>query len=284
MAKQAKSPVLIRRRLGKQLRAIREKSGVTLAEAAAYVGLVGPTLSKIENGKQSIGIGNLRALLQLYAVDEEAHSELLSEGIQASKKDWWIAYADTVPEWFRVFIGIESDADRILTYENEFIPGLLQVEDYSAAIRRAARVEVTEEDARRSASLRRDRQTHLESDEPPLFHAVINEGVLHRVVGSPSVMRAQLDHLVTKAALDHVRVQVLPFSAGAHPAMNGAFSILEFEEEELSTAYVEIESGGLYPSRQGDMARYRLMFKQLTDLALDERASLALIAELAKRL
>lgn len=284
MAKQAKSPVLIRRRLGKQLRAIREKADVTLAGAASYIGLGGPTLSKIENGKQAVGIGNLRALLQLYAVDEETHDELLSEGIQANQKDWWIAYGDTVPEWFRIFIGIESDAERILTYESEFVPGLLQAEDYSAALRRAAWPDATEEDARRHAALRRDRQAHLDGEDPPLFHAVINEGVLHRVVGSPSVMRAQLNHLLARSDLDHVRVQVLPFSAGAHPAMNGAFSILEFAEEELSTVHVEIESGGLYPSRQGDMARYRLMFDQLTGLALDERESASLIARLARQL
>lgn len=276
--------MLIRRRLGRQLRAIREAAAVSRTDAAAYVGLGAPTLSKIEHGKQNIGIGNLRALLQLYGVDEETHAELLSEGIQANKKDWWIGYADVVPEWFRIFIGIESDADQILTYESELIPGLLQTEEYTAAVRRAAVPDASDEDARRYAKLRRDRQGHLVGDAPPVFHAVINEGALRRVVGSPAVMRDQLKHLLTRAELDHVRLQVLPFSAGAHPGVSGAFSILLFAEDELSTVYVDIEPGGLYHNRPVDLARYRLVFDQLTGLALGERESADHIAALVKQM
>lgn len=113
---------------------------------------------------------------------------------------------------------------------------------------------------------------------------MINEAVLHRVVESPAVMKAQLKNLAERARLDHVRVQVLPFAAGAHPAMNGAFSILQFEEADLSTVYVEIEPGGLYPERAIDIARYRLVFSQIAELALDEAKSLTLIGKLAKQL
>ncbi|CRK59939.1 Putative DNA-binding protein [Alloactinosynnema sp. L-07] len=284
MGERGPGPVIIRRRLGKDLRALRDKAGVSMAEAADYVGIGKPTMSKIELGRQNIGLGNLRALLGLYAIDGDLFDELLSKGKQANQKDWWSSYGDTVPDWFRTYIGMESDADQILTYECEFIPGLLQTEDYTAVVRRAFRPDVEEGDPQRHAALRSARQRHLVGDDPPGFHAVINEAVLHRVVGSPAVMRAQLKHVMERAKLDHVRVQVLPFSAGAHPAMNGAFSILQFEEAALSTVYVEIEPGGLYPERAIDISRYRLVFNQIAELALDEAKSLALIGKLAKQL
>lgn len=284
MSERGPGPVILRRRLGKELRALREKAEVSAGDAAQYIGVGRPTLSKIELGRQNIGIGNLRALLHLYGIEGEPHDELLNLGKQANMKDWWSSYGDTVPEWFRTYIGMESDADEILTYECEFIPGLLQTTDYAAAVRRAFWPELNEEDAQRSAAMRRDRQEHLLGNAAPLLHVVINEAVLHRIVGSPALMRAQLAHLVERAKLDHGRLQVLPFSAGAHPAMNGAFSILQFENEELSTVYVEIEPGGLYPERPIDLARYRLVFGRLADLALDARKSAALIGRMAKQM
>ncbi|MGH3858381.1 helix-turn-helix domain-containing protein [Actinokineospora sp.] len=284
MSERGPGPVILRRLLGKELRALREKADVAMAEAARYVGVGNPTMSKIELGRQNIGLGNLRALLHLYGVEGELHDELLNRGVQANQKDWWSSYGDTVPDWFRTYIGMESDADQILTYECEAIPGLLQTEDYTAAVRRAFWPGIAEEDAQRSAAMRRDRQQHLVGEDAPQFHAVINEAVLHRVVGSSEVMRHQLKHLANRAKLDHVRVQVLPFTAGAHPAMNGAFSVLQFQDEELSTVYVEIEPGGLYPERPIDIARYRLVFSQIAELALDETKSQALIGKLAKQM
>jgi transcriptional regulator with XRE-family HTH domain len=284
MTERGPGPVIIRRRLGKELRALREKADVTRSAAAQYIGLGAPTMSKIELGRQNIGLGNLRALLHLYGVDGELHDELLERGKQANQRDWWSSYGDTVPDWFRIYIGMESDADQIMTYECEFIPGLLQTVDYAAEVRRAFQPDATEDDVRRHSAIRQDRQEHLVGGSASHFHAVINEAILHRVVGSPALMRAQLAHLAERAKLDHVRLQVLPFSAGAHPAMNGAFSILQFEDEELSTVYVEIEPGGLYPERAIDIARYRLVFGQISEMALDERKSAALIGRMAKQL
>ncbi|MDQ3402644.1 MAG: helix-turn-helix transcriptional regulator [Actinomycetota bacterium] len=284
MTERGPGPVIIRRRLGKELRALREKTDVTRGQAAQYIGIGPPTMSKIELGRQNIGLGNLRSLLGLYEVDESTHEELLERGKQANQKDWWSAYGDTVPDWFRTYIGMETDADQILTYECELVPGLLQTEDYTAAVRRAFWPEVTEKDTQQHARLRRDRQEHLVGNKAPMFHAVLSEAILHRVVGSPAVMRGQLELLVKRAELDNVRVQVLPFAAGAHPAMNGAFSILQFEEEALSTVYVEIEPGGLYPERPIDLARYRLIFGRLAELALDERKSAALIGKVARQM
>lgn len=284
MSERGPGPVILRRRLGKDLRALREKADVARTDAAQYIGIGAPTMSKIEHGKQNIGLGNLRSLLHLYGVDGELHDDLLNRGKQANQKDWWSSYGDTVPDWFRTYIGMESDADQILTYECEFIPGLLQTVEYAAEVRRAFQPDATEDDVQRHAAIRRDRQEHLVGDSASLFHAVVNEAVLHRIVGSPALLRAQLEHLMERAKLGNVHLQVLPFAAGAHPAMNGAFSILQFEDEELSTVYVEIEPGGLYPERPIDLARYRLVFGRLADLALDERKSVALIGRMAKQL
>ena len=285
MARNEPGPTVLRLRLGRELRRIREDAEVTRAAAARYIGLGAPTMSKIELGRQNIGVGNVRSLCYLYKVDEAKAEELAERARQANRRDWWSSYGDTVPEWFRTYIGLEADADQIWSYESEFVPGLMQTEEYTAAVRKAFWPEATEEDAQRSAWLRRDRQQHLSGENSPQFHLILNETVLHRPVGGPAVMQAQLDHLVAEAKQEHITLQVLPFSAGAHPGMNGAFSILRLEDdEELTTVYVEIEAGALYPDRRIDVQRYRLVFDRLADTALDERKSLALIAKVAKQM
>jgi hypothetical protein len=121
-------------------------------------------------------------------------------------------------------------------------------------------------------------------EQPTQFHAVVNEAVLHRAVGGPAVMREQLYFLLQAAKQEHIQLQVLAFSSGAHPGMNGAFSILQFGESDVATAYVEIEPGGLYPDRPADLDRYSVIFRQLSALALDESKSAALIAKMARQL
>lgn len=280
-------PVYLRRRIGRALRQRREELGIKRNDAAKYVGLQPGTMSKIELGKQNIGIGNLRALIDYYEIDPKHAEELLVQGEQANQRGWWSKYGDGVLEWFRDYIGLEADARQILFYAVEPLPGLLQTDAYAAAVTRGSWPEGTDEDIGGVVEIRRTRRELLQPGRTPSLHFVVNEAALHRQVGDIDVMREQLKYLVEVAGRDEVTFQILPFNAGAHPGMKGAFAVLRFRDDpddEFATVYVEIEPGALYPDRAVDLERYSLIHSQLCGLALDEQASVKRITEVIQQL
>lgn len=149
---------------------------------------------------------------------------------QAKERGWWQSCASAIPEWFQVYVGLEAEASSIRVYESELVHGLLQTSDYYRAFLRTAPAAVDEDEAERKIEVRLARQERLTGDDPPEYWAVLNEAVIRRVVGGAEVMRRQLDHITGPSELPHVNVQVLPFSAGVHPAMEGAFRILGFPD------------------------------------------------------
>jgi DNA-binding XRE family transcriptional regulator len=278
-------PTILRRRLGNELRKHREEANISRVEAANHVGIQAPTMSKIEHGKQNVSVGNLRSLISMYKVGEAAGEAMLTMARQASRKDWWnYSFGATVPEWFRIYAGLEADAQQICAYESEAVPGVLQTPNYAAAVRVGAWPDSTEVEVLKSVAFRSDRQKVMFGEQPTPFHAVINEAVLHRIVGDAALMREQLQHLLQEAKQSYITLQVLPFSVGAHPGMNGAFSVMQFEEPDLASVYVEVESGALYLEREIDLDRYKVVFGRLSALALDEKKSAALIAKVARQL
>lgn len=280
-------PAYQRRRLGRELRQRRDALGIERKDAARYIGVQPGTLSKIELGKQNIGIGALRALLAWYEIVGEPAEVLLWRGEVANRRGWWSSYGDIVPDWFRDYVGLECDAREIQAYESEYVPGLFQTEAYSAAVTRAAWPDAADADVEGKVDLRKTRQKLLDSDEAPVLRMVLNEAVLRRTVGGPTVMREQLERLLELGTRPNVSILVLPFAVGAHPAMLGAFSILRFADDpkdDLSFVYAEIEAGGLTPDRPIDLARYSLVHDQLCGMALGERESADLIAEVVEHL
>lgn len=280
-------PAYLRRRIGRALRQRRDELGIKRDEAAKYIGVQPGTMSKIELGKQNIGLGSLRALLAHYAFPAPQVEKLLAECEQANKRGWWMRYGEGIPEWFRDYVGLEADARQILVYQVEPLPELLQTDDYAAEVTRGSRPEATEDDIRQLVEIRRSRRALLTSERTPALHFVINESAIRRLVGSAKVMREQLEYLVRLAEHPKVTVQVLPFSAGAHPGMKGGFSVLRFvddPEDDFATVYVEIETGGMYPDRRVELDRYTQLHDQLRALALDERESVELLTEVFERL
>jgi Domain of unknown function (DUF5753) len=159
------------------------------------------------------------------------------------------------------------------------VPGLLQTADYTRAVRAANSTDLTEDAIKRSVDFRLARQELLDRTSPPVLHFVVNETVLRRLVGGTQVMREQLRHIKEVARRPNVTVQVLPFKAGAHPAMTGSFTMLRFPTGGGEpTIFVEVDSGALYPDRPSDFERYTWMFGRLRELALTPAKSLALLA------
>ncbi len=272
-------PAVRRRQLSRQLRELRTAAGFTTMEAAAAAtGLSRATISRIESAKQVILPRTVRLLCQIYGIGSPSLDHLLRLAEESDDRGWQVAYADTVPTWFERYVGEEADATEMRTYESEFVPGLLQTRDYCRAVHVASGPDVTDADADRAVALRMARQARLTAKRPPKLHAVVNEAVLYREVGGPAVLDDQLRHLITLAQRPNITLQVLPFAAGAHPAMTGSFMMLLFPPSTgVATIFVEIDSSGLYRDRPSDFDRYDWVFRQVRDLALDPGRTLDLL-------
>jgi hypothetical protein len=173
-------------------------------------------------------------------------------------------------------VGLEAAATLIRDFEPGVFPGLLQIPDYARAIHEAAMPKLSPELLGKRIEVRRRRQEILIRREPapPRLEAIMDEAALHRVVGGPDVMRAQIDHIVEVCQFPHVTVRVVPFDAGAHPALDSTFILLEFEDPVPGVVYVEGLVGHLYLERAQDVQRYEQVFDRLRAISLSEQTSL----------
>jgi transcriptional regulator with XRE-family HTH domain len=281
------SPTLRRRRLRQELRRLREERGLTIEQVQERSGgdLRAPTISRWETGDRTIRPTDLRLLLDIYQVPAGRREALLTLARQARERGWWQAYGSAVPDWFQVYVGLEAEAGSIRVYESELVHGLLQTAEYYRAFLAAAPAASEPDQADRKIAVRQARQERLTGQDPPQYHAVLNEAVIRRAAGGTAVMRAQLARITELAALPHVRVQVLPFTAGVHPAMEGPFRILGFPgPEDPDVVYLENQAGSLYLEEPGQTSRYAQMFTQLAAQALDPEGSRRMITALSASL
>ena len=282
------SPTVRGRRLRYELRRLREQRGLTIEQASEQSGgdWTPSAISRWETGDRRIRPADLRVLLDIYEVHGDQREVLLTLAREARQRGWWQSYSgDAVPGWFQVYLGLEAEAASIHEYDAELIPGLLQTADYYRAYMRTAPAVGDEEAIERKVAVRAARQERLTAGDPPECWAVLNEAAIRRVVGGADVMRAQLQHIVQMADRQHISVQVLPFRAGAHPAMDGSFIILGFPEApDPDVVYLESQTGSLYLEKLPEVDRYQAMFNHLVAKALDPDESKNMIAEVAAAL
>ncbi|MBP2338919.1 hypothetical protein JOF41_005097 [Saccharothrix coeruleofusca] len=242
---------------------------MVLRDAAKEIEVQPGTMSKIEAGKQAIKASYVKLLAAHYGLSDVERARLLDLVEAANQPGYWVTYSKLVPDWFRLFLGYEHDASALRSYESELVPGLLQTPAYARAVALANKPNSTAAELDSQVELRRARQQRLAEPEPPTLHAVINEAVLLRKVGGAEVMAEQLRHLAVLAELPHVTLQVLPFEAGAHPAMTAPFLLMAFDAEpRMNTVYLENGRGSLYLEKRADLNRYQTMFDQLAAMAL----------------
>jgi transcriptional regulator with XRE-family HTH domain len=278
------SPTVRRRRLRYELRRLRDEHGLTIEQVQDRSGgdIKAPSISRWENGERSVRPTDLRLLLDIYGVDGERREALLTLARQAKERGWWQAYGSAIPQWFQVYVGLEAEASSVRVYESELVHGLLQTAGYYRAFLAAAPAAAADAEADRKIEVRLARQERLTEQDPPEYWAVLNEAVIRRVVGGAQVMREQLTRIAETAALPHVNVQVLPFGAGVHPAMDGSFEILGFPEPgDPDVVYLENQAGSLYLEEAAEIDRYARMFSHLMAKALDPEESRRLIARIA---
>ncbi|MGW5877023.1 helix-turn-helix domain-containing protein [Nocardiopsis terrae] len=265
------SPMVARLGLANFLKEARGKR--SSAEAAAVAGFSKATLSRVERGETTVSPGDARLLMTHYGVPSDLIESFADLAYAAKQPGWWQRYKSALPDWFSLFVGVESAAHKIRTYEPELVPGILQTPEYSRAlVEKDVQVPSVEKQVQDAVSLRQRRQEKLTGDDPTALLAVINESALHRQVGGPDTHREQMEYLLAMSQRDNLNVRVLPFASGAHAASYGAFVLLDYTvvNKDYALAYVEYSGGALYLEAEDEISLHSRIF----DILWQDAASL----------
>ncbi|MFG2194836.1 helix-turn-helix domain-containing protein [Streptomyces sp. NPDC048639] len=276
----ASGSVVRRILLGSHLRRLREARGVTREAAGYSIRASESKISRMELGRVSFKARDVEDLLTLYGVtDESERDALLSLVREANAAGWWHSYGDVLPGWFQTYVGLEGAACLIRGYEVQFVPGLLQTEDYVHAVVVRGQPDASRGEVDRRVALRVERQKLLIAERAPDFHLVLDEAALHRPYGDAEVMRGQLRHLIEFSERPNVRLQIMPFGFGGHAGESGAFTILRFPESDLpDVVYLEQLTSALYLDKAEDVAQYDRVMRRLQEDGLSPSGSRDLLS------
>lgn len=280
------SPIVRRRELGAQLRRLRDENGMSVKQVTERLMCSPSKVSRIETGQRSATLRDVRDLCDLYGVtDQTERDHLMNLAREAREQGWWQVYE--LPEAYSTYIGLEAEALSIKDYDSAVVPGLLQIADYARALfeepppQQPPTAELTSAAINQRLEVRLKRQSLL-ADQGNLqfFWAILDEAVLHRVVGSKSIMRTQLERIVEIVQSPKVTVQIVPYSAGAHPGLNSTFNILEFPSGVSDVVYVEGVIDRPYVERPDELERYRRIFGRMCQIAMTPEQSVELISKI----
>ena len=278
------SPTSRRRRLGLELRRLREGARLTGDDVAKQLGWSVSKVSRIEKARAAVPWSDISDLLDIYDVDDETRAALIQLCKDAKQQAWWQPYNDVLASFRNLasYIDLESAASSLRVYTPLTIPGLLQTEDYARAITTTAGpLELADEEIERRVELRMQRQVIIATEPPLRLWVILDEAALHRHVGNLDIMRGQLQQLARVARRPEITLQVIPYDAGAHVAMAGAFSIFSFSDDP-DMLYVETVTGTLYLDREADISASTLYFDHLRAKAHTAINSVNLINEVAR--
>lgn len=273
----ARSPTVRRRELGALLRNMRQEAGLTVQQVAGRLLVAPSSISRLETGQRGASPRDIRDLCELFGVTNPAVREHLNELAREGRKQaWWQPY--DLP--YATYVGLEAEAVTISDFEPGVFPGLLQVPAYARAIHEGAMPRLSPAVIEQRIEVRRNRQLILTRQDPPApdLRAIVDEAVLHRVIGSPAVMAAQLARVIDSCQLPNVTVRVLGYDTGAHPALDSTFILLNFAGAAPPTVYVEGLAGPMYLGSAPDVQRYDRVFQRLCELSLSQQASIELMA------
>lgn len=258
-------PTVRRILLGSHLRRLRESKNITREDAGYHIRASESKISRLELGKVGFKDRDVRDLLTLYGVtDETERSSLLALAREANQQGWWHSHSDVLPNWFQPYIGLEESASQIRTYELQFIPGLLQTEDYARAVISKGARGASKEVIDGRVAVRMNRQKLLTRQDPPRLWVVLDEAALRRPIGGSRIMHAQIARLLELIDEPFLTLQVMPFAFGGHTAEGGAFSLLRFPDPDMADlVYVEQLFGAAYLDRREDVDRYTIAMNRL---------------------
>lgn len=275
------SPVR-RRRLARMLRQFRDDAGLTIDQVAEKLELSASTVSRWETAQVGVRARDLKPLLDVYGVTGAQREELLQITRERRQQPWYQEYRD-LPNILEA--QFEDEASAIWQYSVQLVPGLLQTEAYARAVLGAIRLDARPVDIDRRLELRLGRQARLTGEHAPEYWVVLDEAVLRRRVGGPTVMAEQLQRLIDAAELPTVTLQVLPFSSGEHAGMDGEFTIFHYRDpKDPDVVYVENTGGDTYFERADVTRRYNSIFDHLRAAAQNPSDSVRTLGTLQSQL
>jgi hypothetical protein len=252
--------------LGAQLRRLRETAAVSRDDAGYHIRASGSKISRMELGRVSFKERDVTDLLEFYGVADKAEREkLLQLTREANATPWYHQFQDVVPDWFHVFVGLEEAAQLIRVYEVQFVPGLLQTEEYARAIITQGAVGSDSDEVESRVALRMGRQKLLTRDKPPRYWVIMDEAALRRPMGGRDVHVSQIERLIDLVGEPNITLQVMPFRYGGHAADGGAFTIMRFPETDLpDVVYMEYLTGAHYIDKPEEVERYAAVMERLS--------------------
>jgi transcriptional regulator with XRE-family HTH domain len=279
------SPLMLRRRLRTELRTARLNKELTQEQVATAMDWSLSKMNRIEKAKTGISTNDLKVLLPLYGItDEERIEELLALARAARQSPWWSRYSDVAPTTLLELIEYEYAASAVSQFETIFVPGILQTEEYASAVLQGFYGEKSP--AERVAALvelRTRRRDLLTSENAPKFHFVLDESVIHRLVGSPAIMSQQFMHLIKMAKLSNVMIQIVPYAAGLHPGMKGPFEVVQFADApDENIVFLEGPRGDLISDDPDETDSYLKDFRRITEKSIEPSDSVALLKAAGK--
>lgn len=268
-----RSPTASRRELGFRLRALRTHERLTSQQVADLLGVSRWKVSRLETGKRGASEADIARLCDLYQVSQEQRSELIELAAEGKER---LSWPRSLPD--AAYFDLELKAQSISDYGLAVVPGLLQTPDYARELVRAGGPALTARDVDKRVQTRIIRQDRLLSGSIPRFAAVLDESVLHRVVGNAAIMRAQLRRLLELSRLPNVTIRVVPFDAGVVPAGVNKFIVMKFGRPDAANmVFIEDLTARHYLEAPNDVETYSAIFATLTDLSADLDASRAMI-------
>ncbi|WP_049572974.1 helix-turn-helix domain-containing protein [Streptomyces sp. SBT349] len=272
--------------LGRRLQDLREAAGLSFEDAGHTLDVTHATIRRMEKAQVGLKVPYVEKLLRIYGVTDQREVDGFLDLVrEANRPGWWHRYRDVLPDWFSAFVSLEAEADQIRAYEPHYIPGLLQTEAYAASVLRAGMPHAPASEIDRLVSLRLARQDLLSRKQPPLLWVVIDETVLRRPVSRPNVMRAQVSRLIETVAVPHVRLQIMPFSAGLHPAMYGPFHLFRFPVTELNDVVcAENLVGAAYFDQRDDVSTFREALDRMCAQAAPVHRTEAILSGIRKEI
>lgn len=280
-----KPPSVRARQLAAELRRLRDENGMTGEDVGERLGWSAAKVSRIETARITVTPADAAKLLDLYGASGQRRERLADLSRRAGERGWWDAYADALGPEYATLIALEAQAEQVRWYAPQIVPGLLQTEQYAREIIHSTLLITPPGEIERRVQVRMTRQQVLDNDNPLNLSVVLDEALLLRQIGGAEVMRGQLRRLVEAADRSNVELQVLPNSAGAHPAFTGEFTILAFPELIApDVVYLENMTSNVYVEQEAEVYRYNLAFDGLRSLALAPDKSRELIIGLAETL
>jgi hypothetical protein len=258
-------PTVLKILLGAQLRKLRDAAGVSRDDAGYHIRASGSKISRLELGRVSFKERDVADLLDLYRVSGAQRDQLLQLTHEANATPWWQKYREVVPDWFQVYVGLEEAAALIRIYEVQFVPGLLQTEDYARAVVIQGAPNLSPEEIDSRVAVRLGRQKLFSRENPPRLWAIVDEAALRRPIGSRDVLAGQVNRLIDATAEPSITLQVMPFKHGGHAAEGGAFTIMRFPEADLpDMVYMEYLTGAHYIDKPEDVEKYAAVMERLS--------------------